>query len=127
MTQSAMDELNAQRFIRMHGDRVRWVKGQGQFRSSWFVFNGKHWVGDDFEAQRLVLEVCRDVHLQSINRNLSNDQWRELSEQAYRMENREGIRRVLSLAKKYLTARVFEFEGEPWKRVAKTIMDVREL
>jgi putative DNA primase/helicase len=98
---------NAQRLVRQHGHRLRFVNGRG-----WFVWNGCHWALDRTgEVMRLAKAVVRQMHVEAAN--IDDDRARQaLARWALQSESTQRLRAMVQLA-----------ETEPEVSIAPDVLD----
>jgi putative DNA primase/helicase len=101
---------NAERFIDMHGDEVRWCPA----RKSWLLYDSKRWAWDECGC------VVRLAHLtaRSIHKDAATEQdpakQKEIAKFAVASQNEGRISGMLSQAKPYLAVGMAELDIDPW-------------
>ena len=101
---------NAERFIDMHGDKVRWCPA----RKSWLFYDGKRWAWDERGC------VVRLAHLtgRSIHKDAAAEpdpaKQKEIAKFAVASQNEGRISGMLSQAKPYLAVGMEELDSDPW-------------
>lgn len=97
-TRTWTDTSNAKRFVKLHGENVRWIKPWGK----WLWWNGQRWAVDDTHR---VEHWAKDVAVSLFEEiaSLANELSSEATEAAYRFArttaNERGIRNLLTLAR----------------------------
>jgi putative DNA primase/helicase len=112
---------NAERFLAMHKDRVRycftWEK--------WLSWDGRRWrVDDEAEIYRLAHETIRQIYVEASN--AKDDKTRqETAKHALRSEARPRIDNMLECAKPYVSIRPEELDQHPMLfNVANGVIDL---
>ena len=102
------DIANARRFVRQHGDDVRWTPERG-----WLVWDGTRWQPDDIrrihsKAKSTVEKIFDEIKLASEQDDIFR--W------AKRSQSARAIKDLLFLAQSdpKITARQSEFDDDPW-------------
>lgn len=114
---------NANRFIRLHGDRVRYSSALG-----WLVWNGDLWSMDDTElATHLAKDVAISLWREAIT-EADEETRNALRAWAKRTEEASAIENLLKLARSSpeLAIRVADLDVDPWLlAVANGVIDLR--
>jgi putative DNA primase/helicase len=101
---------NAERFVDMHGNRVRWAPAL----KSWLFYDGRRWARDEGGA------VVKLAHLtaRSIYKDAATEEdlakQKAIAKFAVASQNEGRINGMLSQAKPYLVARMDELDQDPW-------------
>lgn len=101
---------NAERFIDMHGNRVRWCPA----RKAWLVYDGTRWAWDERGS------VVKFAHLtaRSIHKDAAVEpdpaKQKEIAKFAVASQNEGRIGGMLSQAKPYLAVGIDELDLDPW-------------
>ncbi len=101
---------NAERFIDMHGDRVRWCPA----RKSWLFYDGKRWAWDERGCVvRLAHLAARSIHKDAAIEPDPTKQ-KEIAKFAVASQNEGRISGMLSQAKPYVAVGLDELDSDPW-------------
>ncbi len=103
------DLTNAERFVNLFGDQVRYVPAWG-----WLVWDTKRWKRDDTEeVRRLAMEVLKDLYREAAE---TDDQKRRqaLADWAKRSESRQRLEAMIALAEPLCAAHPEDFDIDPW-------------
>lgn len=103
------DLRNAERFVNLFGDQVRYVPAWG-----WLIWDGKRWKRDDTEeVRRLAIGVVKDLYREAAE---TDDQKRrqDLAGWAKRSESRQRLEAMISLAEPLCAASPDDFDQAPW-------------
>ncbi len=101
---------NAERFIDLHGDRVRWCPA----RKSWLFYDGKRWAWDERGCVvRLAHLTARSIHKDAAIEPDPTKQ-KEIAKFAVASQNEGRISGMLSQAKPYLAVGMDELDYDPW-------------
>lgn len=107
--QYGCDEFgNKDRFIRQHGNRVRYVPEERQ----WVVWDGTRWAPNKELVYRLAEETAKSIYdeAKACTDRVGSD---ALGRWALRSQNKNALDHMLSLADKALSVSVNEFDQEP--------------
>lgn len=103
------DYGNAQRFVVLHGEDIRYTSRAGQ----WFYWCGTHWQQSHRdEIMRKVFEVPAAIHLE-VDYAADNDERDGILKHAVRSQNRPKLEAVLELAKPLLSKDEGDFDKNP--------------
>ena len=109
-TYNLSDVGNAERFVDMHGERVRWCPHPKAF----LVYDGKRWCRDEYgEVVKLAHETARSLHRDAANEPDTSKQ-REIAKFAVASQNESRVKGMLSQAKPYLGVGVEDLDRDPW-------------
>jgi len=101
---------NAERFIDMHGDRVRWCPA----RKSWLFYDGMRWAWDERGCVvKLAHLTARSIHKDAAVEPDPTKQ-KEIAKFAVASQNEGRISGMLSQAKPYLAVGMDELDSDPW-------------
>jgi putative DNA primase/helicase len=101
---------NAERFVDMHGDKVRWCPA----RKSWFLYDGTRWAPDERgHVVKLAHETARSVFKDAAHETDEAKQ-KEIAKFAVASQNKNRIDGMLSQAKPYLAVSMDELDRDPW-------------
>ncbi len=101
---------NAERFIDMHGDKVRWCPA----RKSFLVYDGKRWTWDERGyTVKLAHLTARSVYKDAAVEPDPAKQ-KEIAKFAVASQNEGRISGMLSQAKPYLAVGMDELDSDPW-------------
>jgi putative DNA primase/helicase len=101
---------NAERFVDMFGDRVRWCPA----RKAWMVYDGKRWAWDErAQVVKLAHQAARSIHKDAAAEPDPAKQ-REIAKFAVSSQNEGRISGMLSQAKPYLAVSMDELDRDPW-------------
>jgi putative DNA primase/helicase len=104
------DVGNAERFIDMHGDRLRWCPA----RKTWLFYDGCCWTWDECGAVvKLAQKTARSIHKDAAAEEDANKQ-REIAKFAIASQNEGRISGMLSQAKPHLAVRLEDLDRDPW-------------
>jgi putative DNA primase/helicase len=101
---------NAERFIDMHGDKVRWCPA----RKAWLIYDGMRWDWDECGvAVKFAHETARSIHKDAA---LETDpaKQKEIAKFAVSSQDAKRISGMLSQARPYLAVSMFELDRDPW-------------
>ena len=86
---------NAERLVRLHGDRIRYVREWG----TWLVWDGTRWAKDRTgEVERLAQATVREMHKEALGLK-DRAQSEGLSKHAYQSEREARIKSMVSLGR----------------------------
>jgi putative DNA primase/helicase len=101
---------NAERFVDMHGDRVRWCPAL----KSWLFYDGRRWARDECgEARKLAHDTARSI-LKDAAAEEDLAKQKEIAKFAISSQNEGRINGMLSQAKPYLAVRMEELDRDRW-------------
>jgi putative DNA primase/helicase len=101
---------NAERFIDMHGDKVRWCPA----RKSFLFYDGKRWTWDERGCVvKLAHLTARGIHKDAAVESDPAKQ-KEIAKFAVASQNEGRISGMLSQAKPYLAVGMDELDRDPW-------------
>ncbi len=101
---------NAERFVDMFGNRVRWCPA----RKLWLVYDGTRWCWDDCgHVVTLAHQAARAIHAEAAAEPDLAKQ-REISKFAVSSQNEGRISGMLSQAKPYLAVRMEALDADRW-------------
>lgn len=101
---------NAERFVDMHGDSVRWCPA----RKSWLVYDGRRWSWDECgQIVKLAQETARSIHRDAATEEDLAKQ-REIARFAISSQNEGRINGMLSQAKPHLAVRLEDLDRDQW-------------
>jgi putative DNA primase/helicase len=101
---------NAERFVRQHGENVRFVHDW----KCWFIWDGRRWGRDPGDTvARLMEQTVKALWTEATSAS-SADERELLLKHARRSESEAGIRHALELAKSYLPVWPEELDANPW-------------
>ncbi|MDQ3302484.1 MAG: phage/plasmid primase, P4 family [Actinomycetota bacterium] len=101
---------NAERFIDMHGDKVRWCPA----RKSFLVYDGKRWTWDERGCVvKLAHLTARSIHKDAAVEPDPAKQ-KEIAKFAVASQNEGRISGMLSQVKPYLAVGMGELDSDPW-------------
>ena len=101
---------NAERFIDMNGDKVRWCPA----RRSWLFYDGKRWAWDERGCVvKLAHLTARSIHKDAAAEPDPTKQ-KEVAKFAVASQNEGRISGMLSQAKPYLAVSMDELDSDPW-------------
>jgi putative DNA primase/helicase len=101
---------NAERFVDMHGGRVRWCPARKMF----LFYDGRRWVWDECgEAVKLAQETARSIHKDAASEPDPAKQ-RDIAKFAISSQNEGRINGMLSQAKPHLAVRLEDLDKDPW-------------
>jgi putative DNA primase/helicase len=101
---------NAERFVDMFGDRVRWCPA----RKAWLVYDGKRWAWDDRgRVVKLAQEAARGLYKEAL---LEPDPAKQkgLTKFAIGSQNEGRISGMLSQAKPHVAVGLEDLDADPW-------------
>jgi hypothetical protein len=101
---------NAERFVRDHGENVRycypWAK--------WLVWTGSRWRRDDAgQVQRLAKETVRSIYREASGAE-DEERRKALAKHATRSEGADKIKAMLELARSEVPVDPDELDADPW-------------
>lgn len=109
-TYTLSDVGNAERFVDMHGGRVRWCPQWKSFA----VYDGKRWRRDEYGvAVKHAHETARAIHRDAA-REPDTSKQREISRFAVSSQNESRVRGMLSQVKPYLGVGIEDLDRNPW-------------
>lgn len=101
---------NADRFVDMHGNRVRWCPAL----KSWLFYDGRRWARDECGAvTKLAHITARSIYRDAETEEDPTKQ-KEIVRFAVSSQNEGRIGGMLSQAKPYLAVRMEELDQDPW-------------
>jgi putative DNA primase/helicase len=101
---------NAERFVDMHGARVRWCPT----RKLWLFWDGKRWTWDERgEVTKLAHETARSIFADAEHATDQQTQ-RQIAKFAVASQNQNRISGILSEAKPYLAVSMDDLDRDPW-------------
>jgi P4 family phage/plasmid primase-like protien len=101
---------NAERFIAMHGEHVRWSPTQ----KSWLVYDGAHWACDGLGyVTKLAHLTARSIHEDAAHEPDLSKQ-KGIARFAVTSQNENRINGMLSQAKPYLAVSMDDLDSDPW-------------
>jgi len=101
---------NAERFVDMFSDRVRWCPA----RKTWMVYDGARWAWDERGVVvKLAHQVARGIH-KDASAEPDPAKQREIAKFAISSQNEGRISGMLSQAKPYLAVSMDELDRDPW-------------
>jgi putative DNA primase/helicase len=109
-TYTRSDLGNAERFVDMHGDKVRWCPA----RKSFFLYDGTRWAPDERgHVVKLAHETARSIFKDAAHETDEAKQ-KEIAKFAVASQNKNRIDGLLSQAKPYLAVGMDELDRDPW-------------
>ena len=101
---------NAERFVDLHGDKVRWCPA----RKVWLSYDGKRWAWDERGCVvKLAHLIARSIHKDAAVEPDPAKQ-KEIAKFAVASQNEGRISGMLSQAKPYLAVGMDELDRDPW-------------
>jgi putative DNA primase/helicase len=101
---------NAERFVDMHGDKVRWCPA----RKSFFLYDDTRWAPDERgHVVKLAHETARSIFKDAAHETDEAKQ-KEIAKFAVASQNKNRIDGLLSQAKPYLAVGMDELDRDPW-------------
>lgn len=100
------DAANGDRFVRRHGENVRFVPEWG-----WIVWTGKRWEADDLAARELALEAARGIHDEATAADGTGEQ-KAIADWARKSQQAQRLQAMLWCAEPALKARSAEFDRQ---------------
>jgi putative DNA primase/helicase len=101
---------NAERFVDMFGDRVRWCPA----RKTWMIYDGKRWAWDERgHVVKLAHQAARSIHSDAAAEPDPAKQ-REIAKFAIASQNEGRVSGMLSQTKPYLAVGMNELDRDPW-------------
>jgi putative DNA primase/helicase len=101
---------NAERFVDMFGDRVRWCPA----RKAWLLYDRRRWAWDERgHVVKLAHQAVRTIHKDAVVEADPAKQ-REIVKFAIASQNEGRISGMLSQAKPYLAVSMDELDRDPW-------------
>ena len=101
---------NADRFVDMHGTRVRWCPAL----KSWMFYDGWRWARDECgEARKLAHETARSIYKDAASEEDPTKQ-REIAKFAVSSQNEGRVNGMLSQAQPYLAVRIDDLDRDRW-------------
>jgi putative DNA primase/helicase len=95
---------NKERFVRQHGDKVRYIDEEKR----WVAYDGARWSSKKVKIKDLAERTAKSIHNEAKQSNS-----RELSNHAHRSRNWGPIKSMLNLASEALSVSVNEFDTDP--------------
>ena len=101
---------NAERFVRLYGDRIRYVDEWG-----WLVWDGKRWVRDPNAQQvaRLAQDAVRHIYREAAEAQDADERSR-LAKWAIASESQQRISALIKLAAPWCSASPRDFDTDEW-------------
>lgn len=106
MPVSLTDTGNADRFVRRHGEDVRYVPQWG-----WMVWTGTHWARDQFKVRARMIETARAIHHEAADTSDKAVQ-NEISKWARNSQQGSRIKAALWFAEAALVTDIGKFDQE---------------
>jgi putative DNA primase/helicase len=101
---------NAERFVRDHGENVRYCYPWGK----WLIWTGSRWQRDEAgRVHRLAKETVRSIYREASNAE-DEDRRKALAKHAAASESEARIRAMLELSKFELPISPDELDADPW-------------
>lgn len=113
---------NAERFVRDHGQAVRWTRGRG-----WYVWSGTHWKNDPAgtAVQRLAEQTVRRIYEEAAAAE-TNDARADLADHAVKSESARAISAMVQMARSHVAVDDSAFDGDAYAlNVANGTVDLR--
>jgi putative DNA primase/helicase len=113
---------NAERFLDMHGDKVRWCPA----RKAWFLYDDTRWAPDERgHVVKLAHETARSIFEDAAHETDEAKQ-KEIVKFAVASQNKNRIDGMLSQVKPYLAVGMDELDRDPWLLICKNgTLDLR--
>lgn len=102
---------NAERFVSLHGERIRFSRSLG-----WMVWTGKRWAQDTTgEVSRLAVEAVRNIYREAAEADDEKER-KALAKHAMHSEAKNHIKAAIELASfaQGVACRGDEFDQKPW-------------
>ena len=101
---------NAERFVDMHGSRVRWCPAL----KSWLFYDGRRWTRDECdEVRKLAHNTARSIFKDAVAEEDLAKQ-KEIAKFAVSSQNEGRINGMLSQTKPYLAVRMEDLDRDRW-------------
>jgi len=101
---------NSERFVRDHGEDVRYCYPWGK----WLIWNGARWERDDAgRVHRLAKATVRSIYREASDTE-DEDRRKALAKHAARSEGADKIKAMLELVRSEVPAAPDELDGDPW-------------
>jgi putative DNA primase/helicase len=101
---------NAERFLDLHGNRVRWCPA----RKMWLFYDGKRWRWDECgEVLKFAQVTARSIY-KDAEAEPDPAKQREIAKFAISSQNEGRINGMLSQAKPHVAVRLEELDADPW-------------
>ncbi len=101
---------NAEKFVDMHGNRVRWCPAL----KSWLFYDGRRWARDERGEVVKLAHLTARSRLQDAASEEDPAKQKEIAKFAISSQNEGRINGMLSQAKPYLAVCMDELDRDPW-------------
>ncbi len=101
---------NAEKFVDMHGNRVRWCPAL----KSWLFYDGRRWARDERGEVVKLAHLTARSRLQDAAAEEDPAKQKEIAKFAISSQNEGRINGMLSQAKPYLVVCMDELDRDPW-------------
>ncbi|MDP9479766.1 MAG: bifunctional DNA primase/polymerase, partial [Actinomycetota bacterium] len=101
---------NAEKFVDMHGNRVRWCPAL----KSWLFYDGRRWARDERGEVVKLAHLTARSRLQDAAAEEDPAKQKEIAKFAISSQNEGRINGMLSQAKPYLAVCMDELDRDPW-------------